>query len=173
MTVESTFTLTPETTAATSEGVSTQGITLGEFPDFLGYGLLIPFRREASDFANGGGIDHLQSMIEAVLGTRAGSEYTEGELPWRSEFGSLLHFLRHKNNTDILHELARVYVADALARWIPQIRLKDVFASKETGEEGEENVLLLRIVYDVVGVRQTGNSVLIPNVSQSITLVGS
>ena len=43
------------------------------------------------------------------------------ELPWRTEFGSLLHLLRHQRSAAVLEELARVYVVDALKRWEPRV----------------------------------------------------
>lgn len=171
MPVESSYGLTvPATTTTTTDGVVV-GKELVNFPSFLGYGIITPFQREASDFANSGGVDHIQSMISQVLGTRAGSDFTQGELPWRSDFGSLTDHLRHKNNTPILQDLARVYVAEALSRWIPQIRLKRVEASKKDGPNGRETVLLLKIVYDVIGTQRPGNNVLLTDVSQNLELL--
>jgi phage baseplate assembly protein W len=109
-------------------------------------------------------------MIGQVLGTMAGSDYTEGEIPWRSDFGSLLHLLRHRNNDPVTAELARVYIGEALARWIPQIRLIDVRTEKRKGPEGEENVLEVRIKYRIVGIQQAGNEVLGQPISQSVYL---
>lgn len=165
-----TYTLTTPGASAPSGGVSGAGIAPSSGPDFLGFGLLAPFTRTAADFANAGGIEHLQSMVGQVLGTMAGSDYTEGELPWRSDFGSLLHLLRHRNNDPVTAELARVYIGEALARWIPQIRLIDVRTEKRKGPEGEENVLEVRIKYRIVGIQQAGNEVLGQPISQSVYL---
>ena len=170
MASESTFGLSiPSTSTTQSETVI--GKELVDFPSFLGFGIVTPFRREASDFASAGGVEHIQSMVSQVLGTRAGSDFTQGELLWRSDFGSLIEHLRHKNNTPIIQDLARVYVAEALSRWIPQIRLKKVEASKKEGPNGRETILLLRIVYDIIGVQQGGNNVLLSNVSQNLELL--
>jgi phage baseplate assembly protein W len=144
-----------------------QGFKIVDSPDILGFGLLAPFVRGPSDFENAGGIDHLQSMIGQVLGTMSGSDYTEGELPWRTEFGSLLHLIRHKQNDEILEELARVYVGQALAKWIPQIRLKDIKTTKKTGPEGEENILEIRITYRLVNINQNGNEILGRSISNT------
>ena len=142
------------------------------FPDFLGFGILTPFRRGPADFVAGGGVELVQSMVGQVLGTRAGSDFTEGELPWRGDFGSLLHLLKHQNNTQVLEELGRIRVAEALSRWIPQIRLKAVEISRELGPDQtrERNVLVIRLVYDIMGLRQAGNEVLVPDVRQTVTL---
>ena len=142
------------------------------FPDFLGFGILTPFRRGAADFVAGGGEEIIRSMVGQVLGTRAGSDFTEGELPWRGDFGSLLHLLKHQNNTQVLEELGRIRVAEALSRWIPQIRLKEVVITRELGPDQtrERNVLVIALVYDIIGLRQAGNEVLVPNVRQTVRL---
>ena len=90
--------------------------------EFLGFGLLRPFRRDQkTDFAAGGGEAVVRSAVGQILGTIGSSDFTQGELPWRTEFGSLLHLLRHQKNDRILEELARVYVVDALKRWEPRV----------------------------------------------------
>jgi Bacteriophage baseplate protein W len=163
-----TYPLASTGSQAASSATAAQGVSLGQGLEFLGFGLLTPFGRGASDFHNGGGLAHLQSMIGQVLVTMAGSDFTEGELPWRSDFGSLLHFLRHKQNTEVTAELARVYVGEALAKWIPQVILKDVRTEKREGTDGEENVLEIRLTYDVISINQPGNPVLAQSISQTI-----
>ena len=145
------------------------------FSDFIGFGILTPFRRGPADFVAGGGVELVQSMVGQVLGTRSGSDFTEGELPWRGDFGSLLHLIRHQKNDQIREELARIYVVEALSRWIPQIRVNDVEITQELGpgETRERNVLVIRIVYDIIGLRQAGNEVLVPNVSQTVRLAAA
>lgn len=140
--------------------------------DFIGFGILTPFRRGAADFVAGGGVELVQSMVGQVLGTRAGSDFTQGEVPWRGDFGSLLHFLRHQKNDQIRAELGRIYVVEALSRWVPQIRVKDVEITRELGPDQtqERNVLAIGLVYDIIGLRQAGNDVLVPDVSQAVTL---
>jgi phage baseplate assembly protein W len=149
-----------------------QGFAPSKFLNFLGKGVTTPFRRGSSDFASASGVGHIQSMIGQVLGTRASTEYTVGELPWRPEFGSWLHLLRHKNNTDVLADLGRVYVAQALARWVPQVQLLETAVTRELGPPtGDfETVLLLRLRYDIIGINRPGNSVLVPDVTQVLTV---
>ncbi len=172
MATESTYTLIPDAPTPSGVAVGEAAKVPAGFPDFIGFGILTPFRRGAADFVAGGGLELLQSHIGQVLATRAGSDFTQGELPWRGDFGSLLHLLRHQNNTQVLEELARIYVAEALARWVPQIRLKDVTITRELGPDQtrERNVLAIRLVYDVIGLRQAGNEVLVPGVLQTVTL---
>jgi phage baseplate assembly protein W len=168
MPVDASYGLTAPVTPGVSDGVSGQGISILKGPDILGFGLLSPFIREAADFSNAGGIDHLESMIAQVLGTMAGSDYTVGELPWRSDFGSLLHFLRHRQNDDITAELSRVYVEEALAKWIPQIQLVDVRTTRKKDLNGEYSVLELRITYNLINVNQSGNEILGQSVTQTL-----
>lgn len=112
-------------------------------------GLLRPFVRDGvSDFASGTGARLLASKIGQIVGTRCSSETMEGELPWRPEFGSLVNLVRHRNDDAITRELSRVYVEDALRRWLPSIRVRevDVLGSDETGIEGAS---VLRIHYEL------------------------
>lgn len=118
-----------------------------------GLGLLTPFRRGPADFVSGQGPSLIRSMIGQILGTRASTDYSPGELPWRGDFGSLLHFLRHRPNTQATRELARVYTVEALGRWLPQVRVKGVDVTRENGPEGEPAVILVIVRYDIVGQR--------------------
>ncbi len=54
---------------------------------FLGFGLLRPFRRDfRSGFAAAGGADVIKSAVGLVLGTIGASHFTQGELPWRTDY---------------------------------------------------------------------------------------
>ncbi|RKI05698.1 hypothetical protein D7Y15_32865 [Corallococcus sp. AB030] len=87
--------------------------------------LLIPFRRDRKrDFATGTGAELLASKVRQVLLTEGATPYSTGELPWRTSFGAGLSRLRHQRNDTVLAELARVYVRDALARWLPSVQLE-------------------------------------------------
>lgn len=172
MSAEITYPIAPGPTPTPAGFVTGPGLSPAIFRDILGFGLVTPFRRGPNDFVNGGGIAFVQSMVSQVLGVRCDSDFTTGELPWRTEFGSLAHFLRHKANSPALQDLGRVYIADAIAVWVPQIRLKDVELEKKAGPQGEKikNVLAIRLLYDIIGVNRPGNQVLIPNVSQDVLL---
>ncbi len=114
-------------------------------PDLIGYGLLRPFQRGARDFVAGGGADAVKSAVGQILGTLGGSATTQGEIPWRTELGSLLQLLRHRRNDTALQELARVYVTDALQRWEPRVRVTGVKVTRER-QEGRD-VLAIRVRY--------------------------
>jgi phage baseplate assembly protein W len=135
--------------------------------EFLGFGLLRPFRRDRkADFAAAGGEALVRSAIGQILGTMASSEFTQGELPWRTEFGSLLHLLRHQKNDAVLQELARVYVVDALKRWEPRVQLTSVQVTRE--RDRGENVLAIRLRYNIISANVPGNNVLIEGVEQAL-----
>ncbi len=96
--------------------------------------LLAPLRRDGkTDFAHGVGGELLVAKTLQVLGTEGDTARTTGELPWRTAFGSALHLLRHRNATDVVRELARIYARDAMARWLPEVRLlRCTLTSEET-----------------------------------------
>lgn len=90
-------------------------------------GLLIPFRRDKKrDFAVGSGEALLASKVRQALLTEGATARSSGELPWRTNFGAGLGLLRHQRSDTALRELARVYVRDALKRWVPGAQLVSV-----------------------------------------------
>jgi hypothetical protein len=90
-------------------------------------GVLIPFRRDRKrDFASGEGEELLASKVEQLLATEGASARSSGELPWRTAFGTPLQLLRHQRNDAILAELARVYVRDALRKWLPEAQILEL-----------------------------------------------
>jgi phage baseplate assembly protein W len=134
---------------------------------FLGFGLLRPFRRDAkSDWADDGGEAVIRSAVGQILGTMAGSDFTQGECPWRTEFGSLVHLLRHQKNDAALQELARVYVVDALKRWEPRVQVTSVQVARE--RDRGENVLAIRLRYNVISTNVPGNNVILAGVEQTV-----
>jgi len=137
----------------------------------LGNGLLRPFSRdEKNDFAHGSGLALVRACVGQVLGTRASSDFTTGELPWNPDFGSLLYLLRHRANTEALQELARFYVVDALRRWEPRVRIKRTTIERKATADGGLNVLEIVIAYDVIQAQSAGNQVLLPDVQQTFQI---
>lgn len=142
-------------------------------PAFLGHGLLSPFQRDAkNDFAHGGGVRLVQSAVEQVLGTVCSSETTQGELPWRPEFGSLIHRLRHSNNDDILADLARVHSVDALARWEPRVRVRKVTIERAPlSGPYTLNAQIVRVHYRIVSSNVGG--VIVPEEGEAAVLISA
>ena len=135
--------------------------------EFLGNGLLRPFRRDQkADFAAAGGEEVIKSAVGQVLGTMGSSDFTQGEVAWRTEFGSLLHLLRHQKNDSVLQELARVYVVDALKRWEPRVQVTSVQVTRERLDG--ENVLAIRLKYNVISTNTPGNNVILSGVEQTL-----
>ena len=135
--------------------------------EFLGFGLLRPFRRDQkADFAAAGGDALIRSAVGQILGTVGSSDFTQGELPWRTEFGSLLHLLRHQKNDRVLQELARVYVVDALKRWEPRVVVTSIQVARE--QQDGENVLAIRLRYNVISTNVPGNNVILSGVEQTV-----
>jgi hypothetical protein len=115
-------------------------------------GLLTPFQRDRKrDFASGEGDALLSSKVEQVLATEGSTLRSVGELPWRTAFGTPLGVLRHQRNEVVLGELARVYIRDALARWVPEATLVAVEVQREEGE------LRLRVRFRAAGQEQTAS----------------
>ncbi|RKH35677.1 hypothetical protein D7Y13_13985 [Corallococcus praedator] len=97
--------------------------------------LLVPFRRDRKrDFAAGTGAELLASKVRQVLLTEGATPHSTGELPWRTSFGAGLSRLRHQHNDTVLAELARVYVRDALVRWLHSIHLVQVDVEQEASK---------------------------------------
>jgi len=137
--------------------------------EFLGHGILRPFQRDRrSDFAAAGGEALVRSAVGQILGTMAASDFTQGELPWRTEFGSLLHLLRHQKNDAVLQELARVHVADALKRWEPRVQLTSVHVTRE--RDRGDNVLAVRVRYNLISANTPGNNVILAGMEQVVVL---
>jgi len=115
-------------------------------------GLLAPFQRDRKrDFASGEGDDLLASKVEQVLSTEGSTLRSVGELPWRTAFGTPLGVLRHQRNEVVLGELARVYIRDALARWVPEVTLVAVEVQREEGE------LRLQVRFRAAGQERTSS----------------
>lgn len=94
--------------------------------------LLIPFRRDRKrDFAVGSAEALLVSKVRQALLTEGATPQSSGELPWRTNFGAALALLRHQPNDVALRELARIYVRDALKRWVPSAVLLDVAVEQD------------------------------------------
>jgi phage baseplate assembly protein W len=135
--------------------------------EFLGFGLTRPFQRDGGDRLR-------RRRRGAARPKRRRTDprhhrllrLTQGELPWRTDFGSLLHVLRHQRNDAVLQELARVYVVDALQRWEPRVAVTSVQLTRELRDG--ENVLAIRLRYNVISTNTPGNNVILSGVEQTV-----
>lgn len=140
--------------------------------DFLGFGLVRPFRRDLTgDLVAASDVDLVKACVEQVLGTRASNDAgtNQGELPWRPRFGSLLHVLRFRNNDALMQRYAQLYVADALKRWEPRVVLRSVLAEVGDASGQKGNVLYIRLRYDILDGNTAANQVVVSNVDQTIS----
>ena len=95
-------------------------------------GLITPFQRDRKqDFAFCTGTRLALSNVEQVLMTQGATSSGAGELPWRCEFGSPLHILRHAPADQATQALARSYIETAFAQWLPELHLVSVTVSVE------------------------------------------
>ena len=107
----------------------------------IGHGIVTPFRRDGKgDFANAGGKTLLRSRVRQVIGVRGSTQFTQGEIPWRTDFGSAFDLLRHRKSQIVVNELGRVYARDAM-RWEPHADLTDVETSRL--DSGEVEILII------------------------------
>jgi phage baseplate assembly protein W len=155
MTTPLTWPLIPDPTTPTSTVVSppqsaleqaAAAVSLGQ-PSFVGRGIRRPFMRDQkNDLATAEGIDLIKANIGQVLGTKGPTTRAVGELPWRTEFGSRLHLLRHSNNTDASNAFASVAVQDAVQTWEPRARI----TSTKIEKSPSPRQVLVRATFDVV-----------------------
>lgn len=113
-------------------------------------GLLGPLRRGAADFVSGEGAALIHSEIRQVLGTRCSSATTQGELPWRPEFGSLLQHARHRNNDAVLEALLTQWAVDAISRWLRFVRVTRTQLERQKDEHGHETILHFWVFWEAV-----------------------
>jgi phage baseplate assembly protein W len=132
-------------------------------PIAFGNGVLAPLRRDGKgDFANADDIALVRSNVRQVIGTLATSGSTQGELPWRPEFGSIIQLLRFRNLDETTVELARTYVIDALKTWLFRVRVKE--ATIEIDYEAK--ALIITVLYDVLAANE--RSVIVPNTTETV-----
>ena len=143
-------------------------VTLGA-KAFLGFGLLRPFRRdEKNDFANGGAEALVRARVGQILGTNGSSEFSQGEVDWNPEFGSLLYLLRHQTNPVAVKEIGKYYVVAALQRWEPCVRVTACDIRKDT--DPEQTTLVISITYDIIAANTPANNVIVSGVQQTVGL---
>ncbi len=109
-----------------------------------GRGLLRPLRRGPSDYESGTGETLLSSNAAHVISTRAAgfNGRLAGEYPWRKNFGSWIHLLRHSNATGLRGDIGIVYLTIALAKWEPRV---DVFQDQSEAVKDPQTSRLQRI----------------------------
>lgn len=119
-------------------------------------GLLFPLQRDGrGDFLTSKNLNELiVAAIKQVLGVRGAGPVTQGELPWRTQFGSQTYRLRHSNNDEALVDIVKYFVLDALAKFETRILLLDTQITQETAPGfGPKSVLRVKVKYRIRSTR--------------------
>jgi len=128
-----------------------------------------PFRRDGKgDYTVREAVELVRANVGQVLGTACSDESGRfiGEVPWRPRFGSLLHRLRFMPLNDMTAQLARVYVAQALARWEPRARPRSLHLTETASVAGGPvDTRVIQLTFDVL---DASGAVLAAGVSLSI-----
>jgi len=132
--------------------------------DFLGCGLLIPFRRGSRDFVNGCEIELVKSGVAQALGTRAAHGDFVGDLQWRPNFGNKLWILRHRRKDETLRGQAIAFVLEALQHE-PRARVTSVEI-----EESDPNELRIRVRYQIILENVVDNRVILPEYEEIVRI---
>jgi phage baseplate assembly protein W len=98
---------------------------------------ITPLRRSGRDFVSAAGADLTADKVRQTLATEP------GELPWRSSFGAGLEGLLHRRNDATTSDLARIRAQAALAKWVPDARVRSVGATRA------DTTLALSITYEL------------------------
>lgn len=113
------------------------------------FGLAYPFKvNSTKDVAIAKTTQHRRDKIMQVISTRIGERRM---LPL---FGCRIHELMFENNDEALETLGRVYVIEAIDRWIPEISITGVSITTETMADGSEVVVFTMSYED----RETGTA---------------
>lgn len=136
--------------------------------DYLGSGLVLPFRRDGKDdFTNSSGVDVVNSSLTVVLGTLRAGPSNDGEVPFNQQLGTLLPLLRHQNVSDpATKELATHYVLDAILANEQRVKAKAVAYRARP----DDQQLALRLRYDVVSRDTRGTNVVTADIEQEFTV---
>ena len=132
--------------------------------DFLGQGLVIPFRRGSRDFVSDKEVELVKSGVSQTLGTRAAHGQFLGDLPWRPDYGCKLWILRHRLNNATLRDQAIAFVLEAL-RFEPRVRVTEVAV-----ETGEPNELRVRVRYQIISENVADNRVVVPEFEEVVSI---
>lgn len=100
-------------------------------------GLKWPFKISNIGKIQDGNISQLiEASIHRILGTRI------GELVGEPQFGSKLMYLIFEPNDEVLQNLGKLYIIEALSLWEPRITVLEV-----EGERASKNVFVFTIYY--------------------------
>ncbi len=147
-------------TVASPEEDALARLLRGSPRGILGRGLIRPLQRDGKgDFVNATGPALVEAAIVQILATAASSAKAEGELPWRTEFGSWIYLLRHSGNDELVELLARRYVADAIRRWLPRVAVTGATIERRKNER-DDDILWIEVRFVIRRARDPRSEVI-------------
>jgi len=99
-----------------------------------GRGLLLPLRWEANDFANGSGEPLVHSCLLIAVGTIGDSPFTDGEIPWDTEVGTIVMAMKHRNMTIGRADRAEEEISRGVHTTYPVVIIREVDVKINQGE---------------------------------------
>jgi hypothetical protein len=114
--------------------------------DQFGRGILCPFQRDGKgDFANGDGLPLLRSDIGELLGIIGPARAEPGEVPWRTDLGSRVVFLKHRGiHAEMTRATAELETSGAIRKWDRRVV---VGPTQITSGELAETALSVRVTF--------------------------
>lgn len=95
------------------------------------------------------GIERINQSIRHILLTRIGERF------FVPEFGSRLHELIFEPNDEVLRDLLKLYIDDALRKWEPRIKVLEI----EPIIKDYDNTVPVNITYNLINTNVTYNYV--------------
>jgi phage baseplate assembly protein W len=143
----------------------------GGFAPFIGATITRPFRRDLKqDWANEDGVALITAAIGQILGTMSDSPFATGELPWRTEFGSQLYALRQRLNDEVLPDIARRFVVQAIERWEPRVQVTEAHVAQVASPSGDNTVMVIRIKFDILNQLNGTNATLAQDLQTAVVV---
>lgn len=156
---QASFTLIPSESSAPSSGGAAALPSSSPIDSILGFGLVSPFIRGASDFASAGGEALVRACAGNVLGIRANTEQSRGELKWRHAMGSKMHLIRHRKGR-VAEDIAIAFAQEAIDLWEPRLIVTGV----ETTFDPQSRARTVIVYCDFISQNVPGNNVVLRNI---------
>lgn len=118
--------------------------------EFLGTGLITPFRRLGSaDFMSSSGPDLVRSSIRQIVGIQ------KGELRWRPKFGSRISKLKNKPNTENVEHILSDDLQGSIKQYEPRATTVNVNVQRK------DNKLLALVNWSLTSKNTPANQTII------------
>ncbi len=119
-------------------------------PEFLGTGLITPFRRMgSSDFMSSSGPELVRSSVRQIIGIQ------KGELRWRPKFGTRISKFKNKPNTEGVEHLLSDDIESSVRQHEPRATTITVAVNRR------DNRLLASITWSLTSKNTAANQTLV------------